>query len=25
VMACKGRYVGHKQMWFAFRFTGDDS
>jgi len=24
-MAWKGRYVGQKQKWFAFRFTGVDS
>jgi putative (di)nucleoside polyphosphate hydrolase len=24
-LAWKGRYVGQKQKWFAFRFTGDES
>jgi putative (di)nucleoside polyphosphate hydrolase len=24
-MAWKGRYVGQRQKWFAFRFTGEDS
>ena len=24
-MAWKGRYVGQRQKWFAFRFTGQDS
>jgi putative (di)nucleoside polyphosphate hydrolase len=24
-LAWKGRYVGQRQKWFAFRFTGDDS